>query len=228
MINLKAISLSILLLSGCNSDTASEQFGVNGKNSQANSSTDQQNKLATAIAALPLEDLMQEEQDAILFMREEEKLARDAYQLFYQLWGQNIFDNISAAEQMHMDAMLLMIERYELTDPISDDDTRGVFENSELQNLYDILATMGSYSLIDALKAGAEIEEVDLIDLEIRYQQSDNQDIHIVFDELMKGSRNHLRSFVSNLEKQGIDYQPLHLSQEAFDAIINSAMENGQ
>lgn len=71
-------------------------------------------------------------------------------------------------------------------------------------------------------------EEVDLLDLYIRYDATDNHDVHLIYDSLMKGSRNHLRSFVSNLETQGIIYLPLHLTQEEYDAIINTPMENGQ
>jgi hypothetical protein len=174
--------------------------------------------LAASLASLLIESLSNEEKQAILFMREEEKLARDAYELFYQLWNQSIFNNIAAAEQTHMDAMLLLVDRYQLEDPITTDEA-GLFVNVELQSLYD--------SLIDSLMVGAEIEEVDLIDLEIRYLESDNQDIHLIYDSLMKGSRNHLRSFVSNLINQELVYIPKHLSQEEYDAIINSPMEAG-
>jgi len=219
------ITFLFFLITGCNSDSTKENSLAS--EFKPNNEVQQQQNLADKLASIPIEDLMYVEEQAILFMREEEKLARDAYNLFYELWEQKIFSNIASAEKTHMDAMLLLIDRYQLTDPIGDDDEMGIFEDSELQNLYDILTTMGEYSMVDALSVGAEIEEVDLLDLEIRYQQSDNQDIHFMFDELMKGSRNHLRSFVSNLEKQGVIYEPRHLTQEAYDAIINTPMEKG-
>ena len=58
-----------------------------------------------------IEGLSSEEMDDLLYMREEEKLARDVYIKLYEKWGASIFDNISNAERRHMDTMLTMIER---------------------------------------------------------------------------------------------------------------------
>ncbi len=70
---------------------------------------------------------------------------------------------------------------------------------------------------------GAEIEEIDLIDIQALVDTLDgNEDIALVYENLMKGSRNHLRAFVNNISAEGVDYAPRHLSQEVYDAIINS------
>ena len=185
------------------------------------------NDLISQLDALPIEELTETEEADLLFMREEEKLARDAYTLFNTLWGSVIFDRISMAEQKHMDALLLLIDRYNLVDPIVDD-VPGIFINPDLQALYDLLAASGSNSLVDALMAGAEIEEVDIADLQGSELATDNLDIQLIYDNLMKGSRNHLRSFVSNLELLGIVYEPRHLTVEEFELIINPPMERGQ
>lgn len=55
----------------------------------------------------------------------------------------------------------------------------------------------------------------------------DNQDIAYVYENLMRESRNHLRSFTRNLATQGVTYTPQYLDQEAYDAIVNSPMERG-
>lgn len=47
--------------------------------------------------------LDQQEKDAILYMREEEKLARDVYEFLYAKWNVNTFGNIRRSEQTHMD-----------------------------------------------------------------------------------------------------------------------------
>jgi tRNA isopentenyl-2-thiomethyl-A-37 hydroxylase MiaE len=113
-----------------------------------------------------------------------------------------------------------------LEDPIKNDEL-GVFENEELQTLYDGLIETGNKSLIDALMVGAAIEEIDILDL-IKYtEQIDNEDITFVYDNLNRGSRNHLRAFVKNLQNQGVDYEAHYMTQEAFEAIINSNMEKG-
>ncbi len=163
----------------------------------------------------------------ILFMREEEKLARDVYLTLYDQWQMPVFQNIAASESAHMDALLMLIETYGLQDPAAATDI-GEFANPDLQALYDQLVAQGSLSLADALEVGAAIEEIDILDLESRIASTDRADIIWVYENLMKGSRNHLRSFVSMFESQtGETYAPQYLSSEAYDAILSSAMETG-
>ncbi|RUA34489.1 MAG: hypothetical protein DSY77_05065 [Bacteroidetes bacterium] len=177
------------------------------------------------IASLPLEPLNDAEKSSLLFMREEEKLARDVYDYLYLKWSLQIFDNISTSEQPHMDAILELLNRYELEDPAKQDES-GSFVNSDLQKLYTDLTKVGTTSIVDALKVGAAIEEIDILDLNNALDVDvDNQDITIVYENLMKGSRNHLRSFVKTLGNQGVIYQPQYLTKEEYDAIINSDME---
>jgi len=176
---------------------------------------------------LPSEPLSDEERASILFMREEEKVARDAYIKLFEKWNQPVFDNISNSEATHMGAILQLINKYDLTDPVGTNGI-GVFVNSNLQALYDAILPQGETSLVEGLKVGALIEEVDIIDLQNALSSFvDNQDIKMVYENLMKGSRNHLRAFVKNLKNQGITYVPQHLSQEVFDAIIEGDWEKG-
>lgn len=181
--------------------------------------------LSATLSVLPLETISQEEADGLYYMREEEKLAHDVYSVLFDITGQNIFNNISNSEQTHTDAVKLIIERYSLIDPVTDT-TIGVFQNSFLQSLYNTLTAQGSASLIDALLVGAAIEEIDIIDIQTELDTHvDNQDIIIVYESLLLGSRNHLRSFVANLENQGMTYTPQYLDQSTYDNIINSTTE---
>ncbi len=174
----------------------------------------------------PFEELSAAEVDALLFMREEEKLAHDVYIGMKAKWGVNIFSNISNAEQRHMDAVLCLINKYDLDDPVGSNAV-GAFNNANLQLLYNNLMTQGSASLKEALKVGATIEDLDIADLLERTPNMDNKDIIVVFSELTKGSRNHLRAFNRNLVKQGETYVPQYISQVLFDEIINSPKETG-
>ncbi len=51
---------------------------------------------------------LQEQQD-LLFLREEEKLARDVYLYSFDLYGDVIFNNIASSEQQHMDQVLTLL-----------------------------------------------------------------------------------------------------------------------
>ena len=48
----------------------------------------------------------------------------------------------------------------------------------------------------------------------------DQVDLRTAYQNLMDGSKNHLRAFVAGLDAQGITYAPVLLSQELYDAII--------
>ena len=179
-----------------------------------------------SIAVYPAGDLTEREAADILFMAEEEKLARDVYLYYYDKWGQPVFSNIASAEETHMESMVVLIERYGLVNPV-EGEARGVFENPELRALYVDLIKSGSDSETDALKNGALIEEIDIIDLDNAVAGTDKQDIITVYENLKKGSRNHLRSFVNNLERAGISYSPQKLSSDEYYAIVGSDIERG-
>lgn len=166
------------------------------------------------------------EADGILYMREEEKLARDVYLTLYEQWGLAIFQNIASSEQTHMDVVLALLAQYELNDPAAGKGV-GEFENTVLQGLYDDLVEKGSRSLPQALQVGAAIEEIDIIDLQEYIAQTDKADIQRVYENLLLGSGNHLRSFVEVYEREGQAYQPQYLSQAAFDEIVNASVETG-
>ena len=194
---------------------------------ESGNTTIDQTALSAALGQISGGELSIAEVEGLLYMREEEKLAKDVYLTLYEKWGMSTFQNIANAEQTHMDAVKTLIERYGLEDPSAASDI-GVFTNSTLQDLYDQLVETGSQSLGDALRVGAAIEEIDILDLEEYIAQTDKADIQMVYDNLMKGSRNHLRSFVSTLERQEEEvHVPQYLSQEAYDAIVNTPTEAG-
>jgi hypothetical protein len=171
-------------------------------------------------------ELSDEETAALLYLREEEKLAHDVYVTLYSQWGLPIFQNISQSEQTHTDAVKALLDRYGVYDPASS--AAGVFTNPDLQAIYTALVERGSRSLAEALKVGAAIEEIDILDLETRLAQTDNADIQQVFNNLMKGSYNHIRSFTSTLNTQtGEVYQPQYLNAQDYQAILTAGTSNG-
>ena len=52
--------------------------------------------------------------------------------------------------------------------------------------------------------------------------ESDNPDIDRVYSNLERGSANHLRAFIRQLDRRDANYEPTELSQAEFDEIINS------
>ena len=71
---------------------------------------------------------------SLLFMLEEEKLARDTYRYLDNLWGLTEFENIKISEQAHMDAVAQQLDIYNVAYTILPE---GQFNNVDLQNLYN-------------------------------------------------------------------------------------------
>jgi hypothetical protein len=80
---------------------------------------------------------------------------------------------------------------------------------------------------VEAFKTGALIEDLDIKDLMEFLGEVTNENIIMVFENLTRGSRNHLRAFNRQLVRSGITYTPEYISQEEFDNIIASPQETG-
>jgi len=134
------------------------------------------------------------EKEELLYMLEEEKLARDVYQALNTKWNHRTFSNITKSEQQHMDELKALLPKYGLTDPTVGKKP-GEFVNQKLQALYSELVRKGSTSLSDALAVGVEIEKLDIADLEKAISKTTQNDINLVYKNLLRGSKNHLEAF---------------------------------
>ena len=143
--------------------------------------------------------LTETERATMIYLREEEKLARDVYIKMYESWGATIFSNISVSEQRHMDAVLQLLVKYGIPDPAAGCSV-GEFTDADLQKLYDDLIFKGQQSLLDAYIVGRIIEETDIYDLEVAIYETEKVDLDKVYSQLLLGSRNHLGAFNSHIE----------------------------
>jgi hypothetical protein len=172
----------------------------------------------TATSTAPLTDV---EKDYLIFMREEEKLARDVYITLFEKWGVLAFDNIADSEQRHYEAIKTLLDRYGVTDPVTSDEV-GSFTNGELASLYPQLIAKGYGSIVDAMIVGATIEELDIIDLKDVLAETKKIDITNVYSNLLLGSMNHLRAFVSHLQMLGVKYTAQYLTAEELAEILSA------
>jgi len=175
--------------------------------------------LGLALAGEPYWELTASEKEGLLFMAEEEKLAGDVYLALNKKWDMRVFDNIGKAEKTHEAAVKTLLARYSVPYFAKG---AGEFSNETLHALYDDLMIQGGAGVMAALQVGAAIEEIDILDIEERMAQTDREDILLVYANLMNGSENHLRAFVSNLQRLGHEYSPQYLSREEYDGIIRS------
>lgn len=129
----------------------------------------------------------------LLYLIEEEKLAHDVYTVMYQKYGAKVFGNILESESTHQARVLTLLQARGIADPRSSE--LGVFNNAELQTLYDNLIAQGSQSAAGAYRAGVTIEEKDIEDISVQLSTADGEDVIATLEDLRKGSENHLRAF---------------------------------
>ena len=157
----------------------------------------------------------------LIFMREEEKLARDVYTKLGSMYPDSvIFGNIDDSEQRHTTAVKNMIEKYGYEDPNTNDNI-GVYTGEDygwyFTEKYNLLVERASISELEALYVGAFIEELDMMDIkqcpqvivdadnginevnECGRVSTDNSDIANLYDSLLEGSDSHLEGYVNNI-----------------------------
>jgi hypothetical protein len=185
----------------------------------------------------------------LVFMREEEKLARDVYLTLAAVYAQpTTFSTIGeGSEQTHTDTVRDMLEKYGIPDPnpTANDlpSSIGVFTGADygwyFTEKYNALVARGMLGLLDALYVGAFIEELDMVDIvgcpKVIVETSDvigegacgltytdEPDLITMYTHLVDGSKSHLRAYVKQIEAiigEG-NYAAQVLTQEEVDAIL--------
>ena len=194
--------------------------------------------------------------ETLQFIVEEEKLARDVYAYYSAGFPElAVFANIKASEDIHLATVREMLDKWSLFDPTRDeygeDVGAGIFTDEGLRALYDWMTgdplqiyvvfsdvfTGAEYdpeSVIEAmLRVGGLIEEKDILDLDEAIAGVDNDSgnpvapLLRVYQDLQRGSRNHLRAFERNLDSDGAEYVIILLTQDEFDSIVGGENERG-
>ena len=115
--------------------------------------------------------------------------------------------------------MIWLMEKYGIEDPSKEEE--GKFHDQNLQKLYDKL-TSGGNTVVDALKAGAYIEDLDIYDLKKLIKRSKNEDVLRVYSNLLRASENHFRAFSRNLSVRGAEYKPEFLTKDEVTKILEN------
>jgi hypothetical protein len=225
-LGLAGILMSALVITSCQKDNnagGNEQYASIIEVSGDGVTDVNVSNLKSAMVETPA--LSGDEEAGLLQMKNDEKLARDVYTLFGETQSLQIFKRIAGSETRHLQAVLTIMSLYNMADTLVDG--YGVFANAAVQELYNTLTAQGS-TTEGALKAGAAIEEMDIRDLTVLIGQTTNANLITVYENLQKGSRNHLRAFNRQLTNIGASYTPQYLDQATYDQIVSSPNEKGK
>lgn len=162
------------------------------------------------------------------YMVEEEKLAHDVYTALGAQWGTPVFTMIARSEAAHQQAVRQVLNQFAIADP-SAANPPGLFTDATLQALYDEMVAEGSVSLEAALRVGALIEEVDILDLQASLATSRHEEISNLYQRLLSGSGNHLRAYAKQIERvTGEPYTPRYLDPAEYAAILGGTNGHGR
>ncbi|SDX64676.1 hypothetical protein SAMN05421644_10887 [Allochromatium warmingii] len=140
--------------------------------------------------------LTEDAASGLIYLIEEEKMARDLYDAFAEQTGSLIFERISDSEQQHLDALLMVADAAGIDVPELLEQP-GTFHNPTIQNLYNTLLEQGSVSFAEAIAVGIAVEETDIYDLQQLLPETEISLLGVVYSNLLAGSQNHLAAFES-------------------------------
>lgn len=162
--------------------------------------------LMAALAAMMMSGVLSaavlttEQKAALLFMYQEEKVARDVYLTLGKKYPTaKTFSTIALSEQTHTDSVEKLCVKYGVNIAGVNESSIGNFVLPELQSLYNTLVIQGSVSLTEGLKVGVAIEEKDIRDI-MTYAEGMPSDVQKTFQNLLNGSYSHLDAFNSALK----------------------------
>ena len=147
------------------------------------------------ISDIEKEDVSDIEIDLLEKQYEEEMMANELYMSFYKMYGIETFKNIADSESKHMEAVKVLLDRYDIDTPTDYD---------HIKSLYEELKAKWALSLHDALEVWISIEKVDIDDIITAIKSSDNDDIKTVLVNIWGASYNHMRGFVKALDNNSL------------------------
>jgi hypothetical protein len=167
-------------------------------------------------------DISVELKKSLAYMGNEERLAFDLYNEFYELFPDitQLTNIANRSEIKHIQAVQKLIKNYEITGTeLSDSNftslyyqnktipemTAGVYGVLSIQELYNALIIDGSKGEVDALKVACKVEVIDIEDLNKYLLLAKNTtDIKDTFEFLRSGSYIHYWRFDESLKNKGV------------------------
>ncbi|HLS44655.1 MAG TPA: DUF2202 domain-containing protein [Ornithinicoccus sp.] len=133
-------------------------------------------------------------EETLLFILEEERMARDLYDALGEAHdGLSPFTQIERSEQQHYDAVAKLVTLKDGTLP--EEGSPGVYQADGLQTMYDDWLGRGLTSPEAAFQVGVELETADIANLRSTIEEIDDADVDRVMSHLLRASEHHLQAF---------------------------------
>ena len=144
---------------------------------------------------IPMSDVNDTEKEILINQYGEERMARDLYAYAAEKYPNvNTFSNITKSEQEHMDALKVLLDRYDIDAPS---------DYAKDNDLYVTLKNKIDLSEKDAIEVWLMVEMVDIDNIAEDIRNTDNDDFKVVLTNIGWASFNHLKGFVNALNNAG-------------------------
>ena len=165
------------------------------------------------------------EDEQLISMRLNGKVASDLYSEFYGSWKLDVFYNVGESKLVYDIRMKELFEEFSITDPLESNSVTGKFDDPNMQVFYDALLLKGKESEKNAVIACALMEEKIYRDLGECSRILNDPNAKKILKQMRLTTGNHLRALVKELNRSGVIYDPQLISNRDLDNIMGSGKE---
>lgn len=171
--------------------------------------------------------LSEEDKNNLTNLLIEEKLSRDIYVAYNDMWDLNVFQYTTNSEKQNIQLITFLADRYAIQLPeCLFFDEPGVFEKASISRLYNTMVREGETSMFSAMNLSAKMEEMDIRKFRKLMNETSNPEILQILEKLETNAQKHLTALIVALEHYGDTYEPQILSLDEFNAIIKVNTNN--
>lgn len=170
---------------------------------------------------------LKSKESIVLYLLEQEKLAHDVYRTLDTMWVTDIFNRVANEEYQHVSKLSAVAAEFMINVPNHFNEYPiGQFIDTKLRRLYGELMHAANFSLEDAYRACATLEERKIVDLKMALKEPNFELENLTYKALLVGSEDNFKVFVRALNELNTAYTPVLLSPAEYEALTKNILSN--
>ena len=163
----------------------------------------------------------------IMYLVEQEKVAHDFYRSLDTMWVTDIFNRVANEEFEHVGKLSAVAAELMISVPNHFNEyPAGQFIDSKLRHLYAELMIAANFSLEDAYRTCANLEERKMYDLKMALKEPNFELENLTYKALLIGSEDNFKAFIRALNEMESSYAPILLTPSEFEALTKNILAN--
>ena len=163
----------------------------------------------------------------IMYLVEQEKLAHDFYRSLDTMWVTDIFNRVANEEYEHVGKLSAVAAELMISVPNHFNEyPMGQFIDNKLRHLYAELMISANFSLEDAYRTSANLEERKMVDLKMALKEPNFELENLTYKALLIGSEDNFKAFIRALNEMNSGYTPILMSPSEFEALTKNILAN--